>query len=392
MIVYIIVPSVSSNILHRGIIMPYYKTKAKKKDGKSQYRVVINYTDSSGAYKQISRLVYGFEEAKALEAQLMKQQKDAEITKRMTLQQLYDEYILSKAHEVRTSSMQKTKSILKNHVLNTDLQNRRIDKLTVPVLQSWKNELGNKDIMITTKNNAIRELNSLLNYGVRMEYIPRNPLQRIGKFKEAYFAVAEERIHYYTAEQFKQYIAAAEESRSNLTDYACCLFFKLAFYTGLRKGELNALKWSDLEGNVLHVRRSICQKVKGYEETPPKNPSSVRDIKLPPKILKLIDEHKALLEEHVGWNEDMRICGGIKPISDTNLENHNTYYAKAAGLPHICIHDFRHSHATLLINEGVNILEVSKRLGHSDVKMTLNTYSHLYPSTEESTLMILENV
>jgi integrase len=372
--------------------MPCYKTKAKKKGGLSQYRVVVNYTDSNGDYKQISRRVYGFDEAKAVESELIKKSKEKEITKHFTLQQLYDEYIQTKEHEVRTSSLIKTKSILANHVLNTDLKNRRIDKLTVSVLQGWKNELGDKDLKTTSKNNVIRELNTLLNYAVRMEYIPRNPLARLGKFKEAYFAVTEERIHYYTADQFKRYIAAAEESRRNLTDYACCLFFKLAFYTGLRKGELNALKWSDLEGNVLHVRRSICQKVKGYEETPPKNPSSVRDIKLPPKIMKLIYEHKALLEENGGWNEDMRICGGYKPIADTNLENHNAQYAAAAGLPHICIHDFRHSHATLLINEGVNILEVSRRLGHSDVKMTLNTYSHLYPSTEEATLQTLENI
>ena len=371
--------------------MPIYKT-GKKKDGVVQYRVVVNYTDTNGDYRQTSRHVYGRDEAKAVEAELMKKVSDKELTKHITVQQLYDEYIAAKVHEVRTSSLQKSKSILQNHVLNTDLKGKRIDKLTVPALQNWKNELGMKNLKLITKNNAIRELNALLNYAVRMEYIPRNPLARIGKFKDAYFSTAEEKLHYYPPDQFRAYIAAAESSRRNLTDYACCLFFRLAFYTGLRKGELNALKWSDLEGNVLHVRRSICQKVKGYEETPPKNKSSERDIKLPPKILKQLDEHKALLDIHVGWNEDMRLCGGIKPISDTNLENHNAAYARAAGLPHICIHDFRHSHATLLINSGVNILEVSKRLGHADVKMTLNTYAHLYPKSEEATILTLEAI
>ena len=370
--------------------MPIYKT-GKKKDGVTQYRVVVNYTDSSGEYKQTSRRVYGRDEAKAVEAELMQSTEAKELTKRMTLLQLYDDYIAAKVHEVRTSSLLKSKSILKNHILNTDLRNKRIDKLTVPVLQNWKNELGNKKLKLATKNNAIRELNSLLNYAVKMEYLPRNPLAKLGKFKDAYFSTTEEKIHYYTADEFNQYIAAAERSRRNLTDYACTVFFKLAFYTGMRKGELNALKWSDLEGNVLHVRRSICQKVKGYEETPPKNKASERDIKIPPKIVSMLYEHKALLDEHIGWYEDMRICGGIKPITDTNIENHNTMYAKAAGLHHIRVHDFRHSHATLLINAGVSILEVSKRLGHSDVKMTLNTYSHLYPQTEDAALLTLES-
>ena len=66
--------------------------------------------------------------------------------------------------------------------------------------------------------------------------------------------------------------------------------------------------------------------------------------------------------------------------------------AAAAGLPHIRIHDFRHTHATLLANEGINIQEIARRLGHSNVEQTWNTYSHLYPREEERAVAILDSL
>jgi integrase len=67
-------------------------------------------------------------------------------------------------------------------------------------------------------------------------------------------------------------------------------------------------------------------------------------------------------------------------------------YCEAAGVKHIRIHDFRHTHASLLINEGINIMEVSRRLGHRDIKETLETYSHLYPREEDKAVAVLNRI
>lgn len=373
--------------------MPIYKTNAAKKDNKSQYRVMVSHVDKDGNRKQLSKRIYGLTEARELEIDLKRKLKEDLLPSKITMNCLYREYMEVKKNEVRTTSYEKTKSILKNNLLNTSLINVQLDKLSVSLLQKWKNDLAKKDNKITTKNNAIKELNALLNYAVRLEYLPRNPMSNIGKFKDPYFETAQDKIHYYTPEQFRAYIQAAKDCCSNLTDYACYVFFNVAYYTGMRKGEINALKWSDLDGNVIHVRRSICQKTKGgYTETPPKNKSSYRDLQVPIKLLQIFEEYKNLLDKNYEWTEDMRLCGGIKPISDTNLENHNNRYAELAGLPHIRIHDFRHSHASLLCNEGINIQEVARRLGHADVSMTWNTYSHLYPKAEEKALEVLEKI
>ena len=70
----------------------------------------------------------------------------------------------------------------------------------------------------------------------------------------------------------------------------------------------------------------------------------------------------------------------------------NFRIADDARLHHIRIHDFRHSHASLLANNGVNILEISRRLGHSNIEQTLNTYSHFYPQEEDKALSILNKI
>ena len=92
------------------------------------------------------------------------------------------------------------------------------------------------------------------------------------------------------------------------------------------------------------------------------------------------------------YNEDWKVCGGIRCLRDTSIENKNKAFAEAAGLPHIRIHDFRHSHASLLCNEGINIQEIARRLGHSKIEMTWNTYSHLYPREEERAVQILNQI
>ena len=86
------------------------------------------------------------------------------------------------------------------------------------------------------------------------------------------------------------------------------------------------------------------------------------------------------------------MCGGEKCLRDTSVENRNKRFAEAAGVKKIRIHDFRHSHVSLLANKGINIQEIARRLGHSNIEMTWNTYSHLYPKEEERAIKILNKI
>jgi len=376
--------------------MPIYKSNLKK-DGKQGYRVCVNYTDKNGVKRRVERAAYGASEAKQVEMELIEEYGNAaSVYSRMTVQVLYGEYMKAKKHEVRASSYDKTRRILEGNVLPI-LGGVRLDRLSAPTLQGWKNQISERGIAITTQKAIYTELRTMLNYAVRMEYLPKNPLATVGNFKDASFTPAKEKLHYYTMDQFRAFIAVARaeaEASDTMVTWGQYVFFAIAYYTGMRKGEINALKWSDVEGNLLHVRRSVTQKIKGQSivETPPKNKTSYRDLQLPLPLIEILDEHRARQQKNDGWNVDFRVCGGDRCLSDTGIENANAKYANAAGLPHIRIHDFRHSHASLLANEGINIQEIARRLGHSKIEQTWSTYAHLYPREEERAIAVLNKV
>lgn len=313
--------------------MPINKI-AKKKNGLQGYRVRVNYTDANGNAKQVERTAYGNAEAVALEQRLIAEYKDKKNTvTRMTVKELFDKYEEYHANETRKTSHDTAMKILRLRVLPT-MANCRLDKLTKPTLERWKNEISTADLSTVTKQNAYGAFNALLNYAVKMDYIPKNPLSALRNFRDANAVPqAAEELHFYTPEQFLKYIAAAEERSKSVTDWGYYVFFCIAFYTGARKGEINALKWSDIEGNILHIRRSIAQKLKGGDvETPPKNKSSYRDIQIPEPLMRILEEHKERQRESSRlFTDDYRVCGGERPLRDTSIENKNK--ARSRRLP-----------------------------------------------------------
>ncbi len=371
--------------------MPIYKMEGRR-DGKQKYRVRINYINDFGKPKQIDRVTYGTAEAKWLEKKLMDEIHEQPSNRFITVQQLCEEYESIKRHEVRETTLDKTHQILKRHVLPA-LGNVKINKLNKSVLQQWKTDISKKTFSTKTKQNIYGEFRALLNYAVKMEYIPRNPLTLVGNFRDVYFESKRDKIHYYTPEQFKKYITTAKKDCTKLSDWCFYVFFNIAYYTGMRKGEINALKWSDIDGDIIHVRRSIAQKIKGSDiETPPKNKTSYRDLQAPLPLLQILNEHKQRQMTLEGFSEDFRVCGGARCLRDTSIDKYNRKCAELSCLPHIRIHDFRHSHASLLANNGINIQEIARRLGHSKIEITWNTYSHLYPRENERAMEILNKI
>lgn len=290
--------------------MPINKTGVKK-NGLQQYRVRVNYTDAAGKARQIERTAYGLAEANALEQSLIAEYKDKKQTvSRMTVQQLYDEYEVYHSHETRKTSHDSTMRNLRYRVMPT-MAGYRLDRLSQPVLAKWKNDIAaNEKLSITTKQNAYAAFTAMLNYAVKMEYLVRNPLSALGNFKAPdTIEKPADKLHYYTSEQFRAYISEAKKNARTVTDWAFYVFFCIAFYTGARKGEINALKWSDIDGNVLHIRRSISQKLKGGDvEGPPKNKSSYRDLQIPAPLMKILDEHRLRQQESSRlFSEDYRV-------------------------------------------------------------------------------------
>ena len=129
--------------------MPIYKVENTKKDGLQKYYVRINYLTYNGQKRQITRSVYGIDVAKNLEKQLeneIKVQQEMPI-KKMTVKQLFDEYISVKKYEVREITLEKSSRIIKRYILPI-LKDVKIDKLSTKTLQDGKKKL----IFIRWKN------------------------------------------------------------------------------------------------------------------------------------------------------------------------------------------------------------------------------------------------
>ena len=369
--------------------MPITKIDGKKKYGKQGYRVRVNFTDAYGKARQIERTVYGIEEAKEAERQLSLTCKET-TPSALTLEALSCRYFSSQKHEVRESTLAKNRCIFETHILPA-LGNTRIDKLSVKVLEDWKALINEKGLSFSMRKNIYSVLRAMLNYAVRIDLLPKNPLHRVGNFKDAY--EKKETIQYYTKEQFVAFISAAYADAQETGDMRYYTFFSTLFYTGARKGEANALDWTDLDGDILHIGKNVVQKLQGDDRiTPPKNKASDRTLQVPAPLLYVFEEQKAWQKKNGIYSRHSKICGGLSFLRDTSIEKKNKQYAEAAGLPKIRIHDFRHSHASLLANEGINIQEIARRLGHSKIEMTWNTYSHLYPREEERAVKLLNQI
>lgn len=388
--------------------MPIYRIDGEKKDGLQKYRVVVNYTDETGKKRTVERREYGKARAERTEAALREKigrgaAKRDLAARPITLNELVKVYEKERGPEIRRTTLDKKKSVLANNVCPV-LGEKAVRSLSAEDMRAWRVWINGRTtekgtpLKAATKNAAYRELRALLNFAAANGYLRETPLKNVPAFRDPYKEAEAARLRYYTAEEYKRYIAAAREAaekKGDLRAWGLYVFFAVAYYTGMRKGEVNGLRWSDIEdGKYVWVRRSVAQKVKGkpWVETPPKNESSVRRLQMPGTLVKVLDEHRERQKGAGRWSESLFICGGPAPIPDTSIENANLAFCKAAGVKHITVHEFRHSHASLLCNAGVNIKEIARRLGHADAEITLKTYSHLYPKEEERAAAVLDSV
>ena len=169
--------------------------------------------------------------------------------------------------------------------------------------------------------------------------------------------------------------------------------YVLALNTGMRQGELLALKWDDvdLERGVLRVRRTLTHADKAYVLGEPKTNKSRRTIRLTAGAARALERHLSRQLEEMERMGSLYQPGGLifateagTIINPSNVRTRSFKpLLKKAGLPQVRFHDLRHTCATLLLSKDVNPKVVSEMLGHSSISVTLDIYSHLLPDMQE---------
>lgn len=243
----------------------------------------------------------------------------------------------------------------------------KIDELDILNWQSWVQQkgfdkfpgVGYAPTYLKTINN---EMSAIMNYGVRYYKLPYNPCQKAGSMGKA----DADAMQIWTLDQFEQFIGYSDKSGATLA-------FSVLFWTGIREGELLALTPADfLPSLKLSISKNFAYVEGENIIKDPKSESSKRCIAIPQF---LYDEVQEYINGLYGMEPTDRIFMFTKHLLTREIKR----VAAMAGLEPIRVHDLRHSHASLLIEMGFNILMISERLGHKNVQTTWNTYAHLYP-------------
>ena len=196
-------------------------------------------------------------------------------------------------------------------------------------------------------------------------------------------------MEFYTYEEFKKFISVEEDIK-----WIC--LFKVLYYCGLRRGELRGLTWDNIDfyNNELSVVKNVVQEgdSRQYILTTPKTRTSTRTLPLPQKVMDDIHELYLREKKQYGFSEKWYVFGDKEPLSAHILRHTKNKYTQLAGVKQIRIHDFRHSCASVLINNGASIMVVAKFLGHAKIDETLNTYSHLFKNKMDEIVQTMNNL
>ncbi|MEU6402199.1 tyrosine-type recombinase/integrase [Streptomyces sp. NPDC046985] len=232
-------------------------------------------------------------------------------------------------------------------------------------------------------------LKSALEHAVREEEIPRNVARnvRMGTPRPRRFEPL-------TAEEARDFLAATDGHRLSA-------LFELALRTGLRKGELLGLRWEDLDlaGGTASIRRTLQRTNSGgLTALPTKTQSSERRIALPTECLRSLEQHRERQAEEreaagAGWKASGYVFTRPdgSPIEGATLTRHFNTLLRRATLRRIRFHDLRHSAATLLLEQGVELVVIKELLGHAHIGVTATVYAHVRLRLQRDAIDLLGN-
>jgi len=260
-----------------------------------------------------------------------------------------------------------------------------LQKLTAGDIQAAMNRLTVRPV---TKRALFITLRAALRKALKWGFIGCNPADMVDPP-----LARQEEMRVWTEEEIARFLRVARGGKYY------CLFY-LALSTGARLGELLGLQWRDIdfERRSLQITRTYTNLPGKVCTQPPKTAAARRRVPLDEATLQILRQNrKQQIEERLRkgerWRDDLPVfySGRTgKPPNPSTLQHAIHKYARVAEVPDIRFHGLRHTHATLLLRQGVHPKIVSERLGHSSVNITLNRYSHVLPDSQAEAVKAIE--
>ncbi len=345
--------------------MPVYKNEER-----NSWFCKFYYQDWTGKRKQKKK--EGFKtkrEAKNYEIEFLKKC-SSECS--MSFASLVELYIQDCENRFKPSTMLSKKNIIYSKILPY-FNSISVNEIKPANIRSWQNELLSKK----NKNNATYsstylkmvngQFSAILNFGKKYYGLKENAVSMCGSFGKVVSSV-----NFWTLEEFNAFLHAIEDKPLSK------VIFELLFWTGMRSGELLALTLNDFnfKENTVTIDKNFSRINKKDFILPPKTEKSNRVIVLPDFLCNTI-------KEYINSLYNIEVDERLFPVTRHYLNYEISRGCKNSGIKQIRVHDLRHSHASLLIEQGFQPLVVAERLGHENVQTTLQTYSHLYPDKQK---------
>lgn len=281
------------------------------------------------------------------------------------IEELIALYLQRRKTKVKLPTYEKDERMLNKYVKPNFKYTYQLNTYSVA---QWKSKLLENNFKEHYVNQIIKCFRSFIQYCTTVCKIDNRVIDELDIVK--LYEVKDE-MKIWSVEEFNTFLSGVDDPYYQI-------LFKTLFWSGLRISELKALTPNDIKGNELIISKRLEVKAKVKGITTLKTASSNRRVLMPSSI---INEIKSISNE-----------GLIFPTSETQIRRMLEKYIKKTATPRIRIHDFRHSHASYLINNGCSIRLVSERLGHSSPSITMDYYWHLLPNEQDKVVNLIESV
>lgn len=312
------------------------------------------------------------EEAEEAQVERMNKYKPYGKVGHMTFKDAYTKFYSYKEDKVRASTLKTYEKRIKYLKF---FYNIEIVNLTNEDYQTWRIKINELNMKVSSKNALNKLIKAIINFlekqynfNLRSFYLNIEPFRDPNKL--------EEQKKFYTPEEYKKFISVVENLQLKC-------FFETLYECGLRSAEARGLTWDRIDFNKgeMFIDRQIVSKNGNYHSSdftfaPLKTPKSCRTLYISNGLLTLLKELYEQMKSKKGFSDTWFVFGSQKPSSSAKMAYHCKKIAKLAGVKYINLHGFRHSFTSELINNNVDIATVSRFLGHSNIKTTLDTYTH----------------
>ena len=286
----------------------------------------------------------------------------------MKFEDAYKEYLKYVAIKQKIQSRGILEQRFKNRILpffkDFDIYSiKEIDYL------NWQDEIEKYNYSDNYKKNLHYLISGFFEYCILFYGLNTNIAKKVGCFK---LKNVKTKHDFYTLKEFKKFIKCFDNEVYKQ-------FFNLMFFTGTRPGEAMALRFSDLSYCSISINKTISEhSFNGHRVVDdPKSICSYRFVSIDKKLYKsLINLKKLYIKKYNDLNFDYYIFGGKIPLSPTSINRYKKKACVFANIRPIKLHEFRHSHASLLNSLSVSVNDIKDRLGHEDVKITSSVYIH----------------